>query len=51
MANALGAANTLWFEDEALWGDNTDVMGFIASLDEAARVVDLTRISALGAGG
>lgn len=35
-AQALGAVNTLWFENGLLHGDNTDVMGFIASLDEAA---------------
>ncbi len=28
--------NTLWREDGRLWGDNTDVAGFLANLDEAA---------------
>jgi shikimate dehydrogenase len=32
----LGAVNTLWFEEERLIGDNTDVLGFTASLDAAA---------------
>jgi shikimate dehydrogenase len=37
-ANAadLGAVNTLWREDGNLWGDNSDVAGFLASLDEQA---------------
>jgi shikimate dehydrogenase len=35
-ANAadLGAVNTLWREDGRLCGDNTDVAGFLANLDE-----------------
>jgi shikimate dehydrogenase len=53
VAKALGAANTLWFEEGALWGDNTDVMGFIASLDEAAPGWSARTSTArlLGAGG
>jgi shikimate dehydrogenase len=35
VAEALGAVNTLWREDGRLWGDNTDVVGFLANLDEA----------------
>ncbi len=37
-ANAvgLGAVNTLWREDGKLCGDNTDVRGFLANLDERA---------------
>ena len=37
-ANAaeLGAVNTLWRENNKLCGDNTDVVGFIANLDEQA---------------
>ena len=31
-----GAVNTLWREDGALWGDNTDVAGFLATLDAEA---------------
>ncbi len=33
VARALGAANTLWFENGALGGTNTDVHGFLAHLD------------------
>jgi shikimate dehydrogenase len=33
-AERLGAVNTLWLEDGLLWGDNTDVLGFMAHLDE-----------------
>ncbi len=32
----LGAANTLWRENGKLCGDNTDVAGFLANLDEQA---------------
>jgi len=35
VAEALGAVNTLWRENGRLWGDNTDVAGFLANLDEA----------------
>ncbi len=34
-AERLGAVNTLWLESGELWGDNTDVTGFIENLDEA----------------
>ena len=36
VAEALGAVNTLWREDGRLMGDNTDVAGFLANMDEAA---------------
>ena len=36
VAEALGAVNTLWRQDDRLWGDNTDVAGFLANLDEGA---------------
>jgi shikimate dehydrogenase len=36
VAEALGAVNTLWRQDGRLWGDNTDVAGFLANLDESA---------------
>jgi shikimate dehydrogenase len=36
VAEALGAVNTLWREGPLLWGDNTDVEGFLANLDEGA---------------
>jgi shikimate dehydrogenase len=32
----LGAVNTLWLENGKLWGDNTDVAGFLANLDDQA---------------
>ena len=35
LAQAVGAANTLWFEDGVLRATNTDVEGFVASLDAA----------------
>jgi shikimate dehydrogenase len=36
VADALEAVNTLWREDGLLWGDNTDVDGFLANMDEGA---------------
>ena len=35
-AERLGAVNTLWIEDGRISGDNTDVHGFLANLDERA---------------
>ncbi|TPN83598.1 shikimate dehydrogenase [Mesorhizobium sp. CU2] len=35
-ADAIGAVNTLWFEDGVLCGGNTDGYGFAANLDEHA---------------
>ncbi len=40
LPDALGAVNTLWREDGRLWGDNTDVAGFLANMDEAAPAWD-----------
>jgi shikimate dehydrogenase len=53
-AGRLGAVNTLWFENGVLWGDNTDVIGFMAHLDGSLgtgweRDVDTALI--IGAGG
>lgn len=52
-ARAIGAANTLWFEDGQLWADNTDAPGFLASLDSDAPGWDESTEAALvlGAGG
>jgi shikimate dehydrogenase len=52
-AHVLEAVNTLWFEDGRLHGDNTDVLGFVASLDEGAPDwAQATRTAlVLGAGG
>jgi shikimate dehydrogenase len=36
VAEALRAVNTLWRQDGRLWGDNTDVAGFLANMDESA---------------
>jgi len=33
-AERLGAVNTLFLEDGVLWGDNTDVLGFMAHMDD-----------------
>ena len=53
VAEALGAVNTLWRENGLLWGDNTDVAGFLANLDESAPGWDeLGRLAlVIGAGG
>jgi shikimate dehydrogenase len=52
-ASGSGAVNTLWREDGALCGDNTDVMGFLANLDEGAPHWSRAAATAvvLGAGG
>ena len=53
VADALGAVNTFWREDGRLWGDNTDVAGFLANMDESAPGWDERAKLAvvLGAGG
>ncbi|MFZ1679613.1 MAG: shikimate dehydrogenase [Rhizobiaceae bacterium] len=51
-AVAVGAVNTLWLEDGRLVGDNTDVFGFLANLDERAPGWDSRETAmVLGAGG
>src|SRR5260370_271604 len=35
-AEAIGAVNTVWYEGDRLVGGNTDFVGFLANLDEAA---------------
>ena len=53
LARTVGAANTLWFEDGLLRATNTDVEGFVASLDAAvpAWSAGLDTAVVLGAGG
>jgi shikimate dehydrogenase len=53
-AERLGAVNTLWIEDGLLFGDNTDVLGFAAHLDQSlgkgwGKDVDTALV--IGAGG
>jgi shikimate dehydrogenase len=51
-ARAVGAANTLWFQDGELRSTNTDVEGFINNLDATAPGWDqATDALVLGAGG
>lgn len=52
-ARAVGAANTLWFNDGALRSTNTDVEGFLANLDSATPGWDrgLETAVVIGAGG
>lgn len=53
VAQRLKAVNTLWIEDGKLFGDNTDVAGFLASLDEDIPGWDKSvhKSVVLGAGG
>jgi shikimate dehydrogenase len=52
LAERVGAVNTFWSEDGALVGDNTDVGGFRALLNETAADLDRTKpVAVLGAGG
>ncbi len=52
-AQALGAVNTIWFEDNKLCGDNTDVTGFLTALDRKRPDWErgVKRAVVLGAGG
>ncbi|CAN7228668.1 shikimate dehydrogenase [Phyllobacterium sp. LjRoot231] len=51
-AEDIGAVNTLWFEDGALWGGNTDAYGFLANLDALSPGWDSRKTAlVLGAGG
>ena len=48
-ARDIGAVNTLYWQDQVLWGDNTDVTGFMAPLLE--RGAQPGTVLVLGAGG
>ena len=51
-ARRLAAVNTLWIEDGRVHGDNTDVTGFLANLDEDALGAGRAGVAlVLGAGG
>jgi shikimate dehydrogenase len=52
-ASRLQAVNTLWIEAGELWGDNTDIAGFLGGLDAEAQGWDSSGEKAvvLGAGG
>lgn len=51
-AQAIGAANTLFFENGRIIADNTDAHGFIANLDQSAPGWDRSRPAlVIGAGG
>lgn len=52
-ARAVGAANTIWYENDRLRADNTDVPGFLAHLDDSHGDWEKTVEQAvvLGAGG
>jgi shikimate dehydrogenase len=52
-ARAVGAANTLWYEDDRLVADNTDGAGFMAHLGASAPALRVygSAVSVLGAGG
>lgn len=52
-AQKLKAANTIWFENGKLIGDNTDSFGFLANLDQTSSGWDrnLRKAVVLGAGG
>ena len=52
-AEAIGAVNTVWFENGALVGGNTDYLGYLAHADDSASGWDAAggRAVVLGAGG
>lgn len=52
LADELGAANTIWFEDGLIHATNTDGFGFVSNLDDRHRGWDNTdKAVVLGAGG
>jgi shikimate dehydrogenase len=52
VARRLGAVNTVWLDDGALCGDNTDAFGFAANLDEGVpEWRGASNVLVLGAGG
>lgn len=48
---ALGAANLIYWDGDLLCGDNTDVLGFMAPLQNDPPPPELSRVLLLGAGG
>ena len=50
-AEAVGAANTLWYDGGRLCATNTDVEGFLGSLDSAAEEWAADEAVVIGAGG
>jgi shikimate dehydrogenase len=52
-ADAIGAVNTVWYEDDALIGGNTDWLGLVGSLDNIHPGWDAKpgKVVVLGAGG
>ena len=50
-AQLIGAVNTLFFRDGALWGDNTDAAGLARALAEGGASLAAARVTVLGAGG
>jgi shikimate dehydrogenase len=53
-AERLKAVNTIWLEGDVLWGDNTDVVGFMTHLDQSLGTGwerTLGSVLVLGAGG
>jgi shikimate dehydrogenase len=52
-AKAMGAVNTIWWDDQALVGGNTDSIGFMGNIDELVPGWDKNsrRALVLGAGG
>jgi shikimate dehydrogenase len=50
-ARRLEAVNTLWIEDRRIHGDNTDIVGFIANLDQELGPWRAGTALVLGAGG
>jgi shikimate dehydrogenase len=51
LAKLAGAANTLGFEGERLWADNTDGLGLAADLRDAGFALEGAHLLLLGAGG
>lgn len=50
-ASEIGAVNTFYKKDGELWGDNTDLYGFIKSLDDYRSNIENKKVIVLGTGG
>ena len=50
-ARSVGAVNTLFWKDMELWGDNTDIAGFLAPLEQMHMDFAAQTALVLGAGG
>ena len=51
IASEVGAVNTFYRKNDQLWGDNTDVYGFVKSLENNKEKIKNSRVIVFGTGG